>query len=157
MMTNRLRGLATGLPSTPMLATIFCSLRFCSAQPQETDSDGSDLDNDSANHSASCSGPWSHGGESTWDDRYRRRANEVVFGREKVYRHDHGDEKRQRVLAKALLEAAIDVPDEEIVAEEHQKSLAVGIIGAPNAGKSALTNFMVSLVLPPFTIAQFHM
>ncbi|KAI3870029.1 hypothetical protein MKW98_021537, partial [Papaver atlanticum] len=39
-----------------------------------------------------------------------------------------------------------DVEEEEedmIVKEEDQKSLSVGIIGAPNAGKSALTNFMV--------------
>ena len=50
---------------------------------------------------------------------------------------------------KALLEAALSPPDAEdddeemAVREEDQKSLAVGIIGAPNAGKSALTNFMV--------------
>jgi len=55
------------------------------------------------------------------------------------------------VLAKALLEAAMEKEEEEegaegangVVKEEEQKSLSVGIIGAPNAGKSALTNFMV--------------
>uniref|UniRef100_A0A803N186 Era-type G domain-containing protein n=1 Tax=Chenopodium quinoa TaxID=63459 RepID=A0A803N186_CHEQI len=51
---------------------------------------------------------------------------------------------------RALLEAALDAPDEVDEEEEglevkveDQKSLSVGIIGAPNAGKSALTNFMV--------------
>jgi 50S ribosomal subunit-associated GTPase HflX len=56
------------------------------------------------------------------------------------------EEQRRRLLAKALLEAALERPDEEEgeeVREEDQKSLSVGIIGAPNAGKSALTNFMV--------------
>lgn len=52
---------------------------------------------------------------------------------------------KRRALAKALLEAAIGGPDEEEeeVKEEDQKSLSVGIIGAPNAGKSSLTNYMV--------------
>ncbi|KAI3939463.1 hypothetical protein MKW98_022331 [Papaver atlanticum] len=53
-----------------------------------------------------------------------------------------------KILARALLEAGMeksDVEEEEdmIVKEEDQKSLSVGIIGSPNAGKSALTNFMV--------------
>ncbi|PPS10570.1 hypothetical protein GOBAR_AA10072 [Gossypium barbadense] len=44
--------------------------------------------------------------------------------------------------------ASLEGPDEDAdqdqeVKEEDQKSLSVGIIGAPNAGKSALTNFMV--------------
>lgn len=62
------------------------------------------------------------------------------------------EERRKRALARALLEAALNGPDEEdeeeedeglVVNEEDQKSLSVGIIGAPNAGKSALTNNMV--------------
>lgn len=62
---------------------------------------------------------------------------------------DLEEEEKRRVLAKALLQAALAAPDEEdddeetAVREEDQKSLAVGIIGAPNAGKSALTNYMV--------------
>lgn len=63
------------------------------------------------------------------------------------------DERRRRVLAKALLEAALERGDEEeeedgeeeVVKEEDQKSVTVGIIGAPNAGKSALTNYLVGL------------
>lgn len=63
------------------------------------------------------------------------------------------EEKRRRaaLLARSLLEAAIERPDEErdedkddeVVKEEDQMSLSVGIIGAPNAGKSSLTNYMV--------------
>jgi len=78
-----------------------------------------------------------------------------VFGEEgpkgKLRLKEEEDERRRRVLAKALLEAAVENEEEEegvegekgIVKEEEQKSLSVGIIGAPNAGKSALTNFMV--------------
>lgn len=62
------------------------------------------------------------------------------------------EERRANRLAKALLWAALEKPDEEvearmIVKEEDQRSLSVGIIGAPNAGKSALTNFMVCLYI----------
>lgn len=58
------------------------------------------------------------------------------------------EEKKRRALAKALLEAALAAEDEDndddlVVKEEDQKSLSVGIVGAPNAGKSALTNYMV--------------
>ncbi|XP_076914571.1 GTP-binding protein ERG-like [Bidens hawaiensis] len=63
------------------------------------------------------------------------------------------EEKRRRsmILSKALLEVAVAATDEEddeedegeVVKMEDQMSLSVGIIGAPNAGKSALTNFMV--------------
>lgn len=62
------------------------------------------------------------------------------------------EEERDRILARTLLEAALmpadEVEDEEdengsVVKEEDQRSLSVGIIGAPNAGKSSLTNFMV--------------
>jgi len=91
----------------------------------------------------------------TWDDKYRARADRVVFGDEgpkgKLRLKEEEDERRRRALAKALLEAAVENEDEEeeveaakgMVKEEVQKSLSVGIIGAPNAGKSALTNFMV--------------
>ncbi|HEX9406218.1 MAG TPA: ATPase, T2SS/T4P/T4SS family, partial [Thermoanaerobaculia bacterium] len=53
------------------------------------------------------------------------------------------------VTTEALLEAAMEPPDEEDdegpgeVREEDQMSLSVGIVGAPNAGKSSLTNTMV--------------
>ncbi|GAB2276092.1 hypothetical protein Dimus_010832 [Dionaea muscipula] len=62
------------------------------------------------------------------------------------------EEERKRMLARRLLQAALEVADEEEAEDgeedvgvklEDQKSLSVGIIGAPNAGKSALTNYMV--------------
>lgn len=52
-------------------------------------------------------------------------------------------------MALALLDAALEPPDEDEdedageVREEDQMSLSVGIVGAPNAGKSLLTNTMV--------------
>ncbi|KAI3689474.1 hypothetical protein L2E82_47431 [Cichorium intybus] len=101
--------------------------------------------------------------ESTWDEKYRRKANRTIFGEEheklvkekkkkksKKERMIEQEEKRRRaaILSKALLEAAVaptdeDEDDSEAVKAEDQLSLSVGIIGAPNAGKSALTNFMV--------------
>jgi GTPase len=61
------------------------------------------------------------------------------------------EEERERTtrLARSLLEAALEPPDvveegkDMVVREEDQMSLSVGIIGAPNAGKSSMTNFMV--------------
>lgn len=90
-----------------------------------------------------------------------------MFGDEtkgKVKFKEEEDERRRRILAKALLEAALnnekeDEEEEEedeslgVVKDEDQKSLSVGIIGAPNAGKSALTNYMVCYI---FVIFSFH-
>ncbi|CAI9291447.1 unnamed protein product [Lactuca saligna] len=109
--------------------------------------------------------------ESTWDEKYRWKVNKTIFGEEheklvkekkeklvkekkkkksKKERMMEQEEKRHRaaILSKALLEAAVAPTDEdeddlEAVKMEDQLSLSVGIIGAPNAGKSALTNFMV--------------
>ncbi|KAG9458754.1 hypothetical protein H6P81_003262 [Aristolochia fimbriata] len=84
----------------------------------------------------------------TWDKSYREKADRAIFGiePEKIYE----DEKKRRanMLAKALLEASLSKADEEEdadmpVKEEDQLSLSVGIVGVPNAGKSALTNYMV--------------
>ncbi|KAL6222779.1 hypothetical protein ACLB2K_006169 [Fragaria x ananassa] len=93
----------------------------------------------------------------TWDNKYRSKADRVVPGDEAHkaklrFLKEKEDERRRRVLAKALLEAALERGDEEeedgeeeVVKEEDQKSVTVGIIGAPNAGKSALTNYLVCL------------
>lgn len=104
--------------------------------------------------------------ESTWDEKYRRKANRTIFGEEheklvkdkkskkksRSERMMEQEEKRRRaaILSKALLDAAVAPTDDdeeedanEVVKVEDQLSLSVGIIGAPNAGKSALTNFMV--------------
>ncbi|RWW32771.1 hypothetical protein GW17_00002523, partial [Ensete ventricosum] len=89
-------------------------------------------------------------------------ADEVLYGKPaaqsrsqpEVVEDDEEFEERERAtrLARALLEASLCLPDEEeeedmVVKEEDQRSLSVGIIGAPNAGKSCLTNFMVKLWL----------
>ncbi|KAJ0975923.1 hypothetical protein J5N97_017888 [Dioscorea zingiberensis] len=92
----------------------------------------------------------------TWDETYRAKADQVLFGGSKPtaaavkQKELEEDEEKERatVLARALLEAALappdDVEDEDLVVKlEDQRSLSVGIIGAPNAGKSSLTNFMV--------------
>nr|CAD1840327.1 unnamed protein product [Ananas comosus var. bracteatus] len=87
-----------------------------------------------------------------WDEAYRVRADRVLFGeRNRAKKLLEEEEERERAtrLARALLEAALEPPDDAgeegdmVVKEEDQKSLSVGIIGAPNAGKSSLTNFMV--------------
>ncbi|KAK9080102.1 hypothetical protein SSX86_001777 [Deinandra increscens subsp. villosa] len=106
--------------------------------------------------------------EATWDEKYRWKANKTIFGEDqqqqavkdkngkkksKSERMVEQEEKRRRseILSRALLEAAVAATDDEdeeeedseVVKMEDQLSLSVGIIGAPNAGKSALTNFMV--------------
>lgn len=92
--------------------------------------------------------------KSTWDDKYRDTVRSKVFGEDvkhlRMLKKEEDKKKRAAILAKSLLEAALEQPDEEEeegdpreVKEEDQKSLSVGIIGAPNAGKSALTNCMV--------------
>lgn len=103
--------------------------------------------------------------QPTWDKQYRAKADEVIFGKKKKKKtqkeeeeeEEKVEEEKRRALAKALLEAALeaagdDEDDKEedgdsVVKEEDQKSLSVGIVGAPNAGKSALTNYMVCFVL----------
>lgn len=84
------------------------------------------------------------------DSYYRARANEALFGK-KMQSPLQEDKERERAtrLARSLLEAALESPDnveegdDMVVREEDQMSLSVGIIGAPNAGKSCLTNLMV--------------
>ncbi|KAK4759687.1 hypothetical protein SAY87_022818 [Trapa incisa] len=92
--------------------------------------------------------------QTTWDEKYRTRADKLLFGEDTTKRGSlrtsvDEEDNRQRLLARALLEAAVEAVDHEdaeegmTVKEEDQKSLSVGIIGAPNAGKSALTNYLV--------------
>ncbi|KAL3616681.1 hypothetical protein CASFOL_039075 [Castilleja foliolosa] len=87
-----------------------------------------------------------------WDEKYRDRVKSKVFGETvshfRILQREEEKKKKAGERAKALLEAALDdglnEEAEDIeVKEEDQKSLSVGIIGAPNAGKSALTNYMV--------------
>ncbi|XP_078175674.1 GTP-binding protein ERG-like [Carex rostrata] len=84
------------------------------------------------------------------DSYYRARADEALFGK-KMQSPLQEEKERERAsrLARSLLEAAMESPenveegDDMVVREEDQMSLSVGIIGAPNAGKSCLTNLMV--------------
>ncbi|KAH9795466.1 GTP-binding protein ERG [Citrus sinensis] len=88
--------------------------------------------------------------EPTWDEKYRERTDRIVFGEEaqkgklRIFQEEE-EERKHRALAKALLQAALErqEEEEEEVKEEDQKSVAVGIIGAPNAGKSSIINYMV--------------
>ncbi|KDP32555.1 hypothetical protein JCGZ_14863 [Jatropha curcas] len=127
---------------------------FFSAEPERNDSENDNSDSvfDSSHYTIPNIDANTTPQELTWDEKYRRRADKLVFGKEtqksklKILR-EREEEERRRALAKALLQAALQRPDDEdedeVVREEDQKSLSVGIIGAPNAGKSALTNFMV--------------
>ncbi|OWM85727.1 hypothetical protein CDL15_Pgr029150 [Punica granatum] len=152
-------------PSSAAAATF--SRRFYSAQPQAelspstspASSDSEGYDDDAVFNSSHFPLP---GGSSdiqtppqpTWDEKYRRLADKVISeeetpqkGRLRILEEE--EKNRQRMLARALLGAALEPPDYEeaegemVVKEEDQKSLAVGIIGSPNAGKSALTNYLV--------------
>ncbi|PWZ27257.1 GTP-binding protein ERG [Zea mays] len=84
-----------------------------------------------------------------FDPSLRARADEALFGKGLgAAAVDEEDEDRSRDVALALLDAALEAPDEDEedlgeVREEDQLSLSVGIVGAPNAGKSSLTNTMV--------------
>lgn len=65
--------------------------------------------------------------------------------------------KRAEAQAMSLLRVALDEADENeegsvFVREEEQKSLRVGIVGAPNAGKSKLTNYLVGSLSYSFTL-----
>ncbi|KAI3455787.1 hypothetical protein Pfo_012450 [Paulownia fortunei] len=161
-----LTSITTALSSNPQKSltnSAFCH-RFYSAQPQHDDPplppnreqydavfDSSHFDDLNLN---------SNGGNSidnsnekpTWDEKYRDRVKSKVFGEDishfRILKREEEKKKKAATLAKALLEAALDEDDDEDteereVKEEDQKSLSVGIIGAPNAGKSALTNYMV--------------
>ncbi|XP_060193366.1 GTP-binding protein ERG [Lycium barbarum] len=167
-----LRTLNSSLSSNPRKphfnSTIF--LRFYSAQPQEDNPTTSEEDDTSSSVFDSSQYDVGLGlnndvnsensvNSSTWDEKYRERVKTKVFGEDplEIKRSSRilikEEEKRRRaaILARTLLEAALDRPDEEgeedkedmVVKEEDQMSLSVGIIGAPNAGKSSLTNYMV--------------
>ncbi|KAF6139560.1 hypothetical protein GIB67_015517 [Kingdonia uniflora] len=156
-----LRGLTSLSSLTPKSNLTSISLyRFYSAQPQEDNSE--EIENEGvsvfdSNHYRipvtvdSTTESQQH--QPTWDNKYRQKVNKTVFRIKPISQtaqEEDEEEERQRatLLAKVLLQAALRKPDDEeeedmLVKEEDQKSLSVGIIGAPNAGKSALTNFMV--------------
>ncbi|KAK0580245.1 hypothetical protein LWI29_038524 [Acer saccharum] len=151
----------TSKPTKPHLNPLFLNRFYSAAQPQQNDN-VNDNYHETTDHSVFDSSHFSllvdddkkqresKSNSTTWDEKFRERADRVVFGEEtrkgkvRISEEDE-EERRNRLLAKTLLRAALeeDEEEEEEVKEEDQKSLTVGIIGAPNAGKSALTNFMV--------------
>ncbi|KAL9453107.1 hypothetical protein AB3S75_008827 [Citrus x aurantiifolia] len=144
-------------PNKPRLNPLFIH-RFYSAQPQQTDNE-TENDCDSVFDSSyfripTIDDPQNNNAakkqEPDWDEKYRERTDRIVFGEEaqkgklRIFQEEE-EERKHRALAKALLQAALDrqEEEEEEVKEEDQKSVAVGIIGAPNAGKSSIINCMV--------------
>lgn len=114
------------------------------------DHDGDDAVFDSSEFTLPDMGTPQVSDQSIWDQKYRAKADRAIFGEETQKQKFQEEEKKRRAiaLAKAMLEAALQMPDDEEdmpVKEEDQRSLSVGVIGAPNAGKSSLTNFMVCL------------
>ncbi|XP_015063860.1 GTP-binding protein ERG [Solanum pennellii] len=163
--------LSSNPSKTHFNSTIF--LRFYSAQPQEdhpTSTGISSSEEEDTSSSVFDSSQYDVGVglnndvnskssvSSTWDEKYRERVKTKVFGEDpseikssRILIKEEEKRRRAALLARTLLEAALDRPDEEgdenkedeLVKEEDQMSLSVGIIGAPNAGKSSLTNYMV--------------
>lgn len=148
-------------PNKPRLNPLFIH-RFYSAQPQQTDNE-TENDCDSVFDSSyfripMIDDPQNNNAakkqEPTWDEKYRERTDRIVFGEEaqkgklRIFQEEE-EERKHRALAKALLQAALErqEEEEEEVKEEDQKSVAVGIIGAPNAGKSSIINYMVCLLI----------
>ncbi|CAL8149663.1 unnamed protein product [Prunus armeniaca] len=153
-----LRTLSSKPRKTPLNPIFFH--RFYAAQPQEDDSSHTPSLSDSENGSDSVFDSTHYDiptissdskpkipQKLTWNTKYRSKADELIDQKKKpddlIFKNSS--------LAKKLLEAAVCLPsddeneedEEEVVKEEDQKALSVGIIGAPNAGKSALTNYMV--------------
>lgn len=145
-----------------VLSTASASSSSASAAASSSDSDSAaapDADFDSSEFALPPSGPTpppppqqarnpvSALRKLRFDPSLRARADEALFGKERGGVDDAVEEERSREVALALLEAALEPPDDDLgpgeVREEDQMSLSVGIVGAPNAGKSSLTNTMV--------------
>ncbi|XP_066352826.1 GTP-binding protein ERG-like [Miscanthus floridulus] len=128
------------------------------ASPAEPPAPAADADFDSAEYALPTPGPAPSRKINNpvaalrklrFDTSLRARADEALFGKGLgAAAVEEEDEDRSRDVALALLDAAMEPPDEDEedfgeVREEDQMSLSVGIVGAPNAGKSSLTNTMV--------------
>ncbi|CAH9077258.1 unnamed protein product [Cuscuta epithymum] len=124
---------------------------FCSSDV--FDSSDYALDSDVTDNLGSNVAP-----QPTWDEKYRNEARRRLFWEDipqvstsRVFLKEEEKRRRAAALAKNLLEAVNRrvvkegeaQEDGGLVKEEDQKSLSVGIIGAPNAGKSSLTNSIV--------------
>ncbi|KAI3925954.1 hypothetical protein MKW98_028090 [Papaver atlanticum] len=153
-----LRALSSQKPNIHSSSSSFSLFRFYSAQSQSENDSIEDYEPPPSFDSSDYSLPTVVNDtpstqEPIWDKSHRIKADKVIFGKDTIQQKSilkttDESSRRAKILARALLEAGMeksDVEEEEdmIVKEEDQKSLSVGIIGAPNAGKSALTNFMV--------------
>lgn len=140
-------------PSPKITTTVFRA--FFSAEPLTPEPEHSDATFDSSHYEIPILNNNDEKPKVTWNKKYRDRTDKLVFGDEpkgRIKFKEEEEERKTKALEKALLEAALSKPEEEeeeededvgVVNEEDQKSLSVGIIGAPNAGKSSLTNYMV--------------
>lgn len=126
------------------------------ATPANADFDSAEYDLPTPGPAPSRKSPAAELKKLRFDPSLRARVDEALLGKkveswlgEPVTEEE---EERSRDVAVALLEAAMEPPDEDDdelpgeVREEDQMSLSVGIVGAPNAGKSSLTNTMVCVI-----------
>ena len=163
--------------SSPKITTTTVLRAFFSAEPLTPEPDPQPEHSDATFDSSHYELPIINNNDDakpkvTWNKKYRDRTDKLVFGDEPKGRmkfKEEEEERKTKALEKALLEAALSKPEEEeeededvgVVKEEDQKSLSVGIIGAPNAGKSSLTNYMVRFFFVSFqsyfVVAQMRM
>jgi GTPase len=125
-----------------------------------------DADFDSAYYDLPTPGP-APSRKLRFDPSIRTRADEALLGTKLGAWLDEPvteeEVERSRGVAVALLEAAMEPPDEDDdempgeVREEDQMSLSVGIVGAPNAGKSSLTNTIVRVASKKNILLQCSM
>ncbi|GJN09530.1 hypothetical protein PR202_ga27545 [Eleusine coracana subsp. coracana] len=123
------------------------------AAPANADFDSAEYDLPTPGPAPSRKNPAAELKKLRFDPSLRARADEALLGKKvESWLGDAVTEEeaeRSRDVAIALLEAAMEPLDEDEdempgeVREEDQMSLSVGIVGAPNAGKSSLTNTMV--------------
>ncbi|KAK3121270.1 hypothetical protein QOZ80_8BG0649870 [Eleusine coracana subsp. coracana] len=123
------------------------------AAPVNADFDSAEYDLPTPGPAPSRKNPAAELKKLRFDPSLRARADEALLGKKvESWLGDAVTEEeaeRSRDVAVALLEAAMEPLDEDEdempgeVREEDQMSLSVGIVGAPNAGKSSLTNTMV--------------
>jgi GTPase len=140
-------------PSTPTPLRLLSSTSAAASSDSDSTAPAPpDADFDSADYDLPTPGP-APSRKLRLDPSIRTRADEALLGTKLGAWLDEPvteeEVERSRGVAVALLEAAMEPPDEDDdempgeVREEDQMSLSVSIVGAPNAGKSSLTNTIV--------------